>query len=59
MQGKLLGIISVDFNVTGELLIMFCVRQIVEEKKTEKSEAVHQLFIDFKQAYDSVRREVL
>ena len=59
MQGKLLGIISVDFNVTGELLIMFCVRQIVEEKKREKSEAVHQLFIDFKQAYDSVRREVL
>jgi len=58
MQGKLLGIISVDFNVTGKLLIMFCVRQIVK-KKWEQSEAVHQLFIDFKQAYDSVRREVL
>ncbi len=29
------------------------------EKKLEYSEAVHQLFIDFKKAYDSVRREVL
>jgi hypothetical protein len=29
------------------------------EKKWEYNEAVHQLFIDFKKAYDSVRREVL
>jgi hypothetical protein len=29
------------------------------EKKWEYSEVVHQLFIDFKKAYDSVRREVL
>jgi len=29
------------------------------EKKWEYNEAVHQLFIDFKNAYDSVRREVL
>ena len=29
------------------------------EKKWEYREAVHQLFIDFKKAYDSVRREVL
>ena len=28
-------------------------------KKWEYSEPVHQLFIDFKKAYDSVRREVL
>jgi hypothetical protein len=28
----------------------------VGEKKWENSEAVHQLFIDFKKAYDSVRR---
>jgi hypothetical protein len=28
-------------------------------KKWEYSETVHQLFIDFKKAYDSVRREVL
>ena len=38
--------------------IIFCIRQILE-KKWECNEAVHQLFIDFKKAYDSVRREVL
>jgi hypothetical protein len=37
---------------------IFCIRQILE-KKWEYNEAVHQLFIDFKQAYDSVRRGVL
>ena len=31
----------------------------VLEKKWEYKEAVHQLFIDFKKPYDSVRREVL
>ena len=29
------------------------------EKQWEYNEEVHQLFIDFKKAYDSVRREVL
>jgi hypothetical protein len=29
------------------------------EKKWEYNETVHQLFIDYKKAYDSVRREVL
>ena len=37
---------------------IFCIRQILE-KKWEYNEAVHQLFTDFKKAYDSVRREVL
>jgi len=37
---------------------IFCIRQTLE-KKWEYNEAVHQLFIDFKKAYDSVRREVL
>jgi len=37
---------------------MFCIRQILE-KKWEYNEAVHQLIIDFKKAYDSGRREVL
>jgi len=37
---------------------IFCVRQILE-KKLEQYEAVHQLFIDFKKAYDSFRREAL
>jgi hypothetical protein len=36
----------------------FCIRQILE-KKLEYNETVPQLFIDFKKAYDSVRREVL
>jgi len=31
----------------------------IREKKWQYNEAVHQLFIDFKKAYDSVRREVL
>jgi len=36
---------------------IFCIRQILE-KKWEYNE-VHQLFIDFKKTYNSVRREVL
>jgi hypothetical protein len=36
---------------------IFCIRQILE--KNQYKEAVHQLFIDFKKAYDSARREVL
>jgi len=37
---------------------IFSIRQI-PEKKWECNESVLQLFIDFKRAYDSVRREVL
>ena len=37
---------------------VFCIRQILE-KKWDYNEEVHQLFIDFKKAYDSVRKEVL
>jgi hypothetical protein len=37
---------------------VFCIRQILE-KKWEYNETVHQLFIDFKKANHSVRREVL
>jgi hypothetical protein len=37
---------------------IFSIRQIFE-KKWEYNEAVHQLFIYFKKAYDSIRREVL
>jgi len=37
---------------------IFCIRQILEQKR-EYNEEVHQLFINFKKAYDSVRREVL
>ena len=42
-------------STTGHILF---IRQILE-KKWEYNKAVHQLFIDFKKAYDSVRREVL
>ena len=58
MQKKLLGIINVDFDATGQLLIMYPAF-VKYFKKWEYNEAVHQLFIDFKKAYDSVRREVL
>jgi len=37
---------------------IYCIRQILE-KKWKHNEAVNQLFIDFKKAYDSVRREAL
>jgi hypothetical protein len=37
---------------------MFCICQILE-KKWEYNKTVHQLFIDFKKVYGSVRREVL
>jgi hypothetical protein len=37
---------------------IFCILQILE-KKWEYNKAAHQLFIDFKKAYDSFRREVL
>ena len=43
-------------DATGQLLIIY---SAILEKKWEYSEPVHQLFIDFKKAYDSVRREVL
>ena len=38
--------------------MVFGIRQILQ-KIWEYNEAVHQLFIDFKKAYDSVRRELL
>jgi hypothetical protein len=37
---------------------IFCICQILD-KNWECSETVHQLFIDFRKAYDSVRRQVL
>ena len=59
MRRKLLGIINAAFDATGLILIIyFSFRQMLE-KKWEYNEEVHQLFVDFKKAYDSVRREVL
>ena len=66
MQGKLLGIVSVDFHKTGQLLIIYSAfikylkkREREREREREYNVAVHQLFVYFKKAYDSVRREVL
>jgi len=42
---------------TTDHIRVFYIRQILK-KKWEYNEAVHQIFIDFKKAYDSVRREV-
>ena len=52
-------IINVDFDGNRSTIghIFYCIHQILE-KKWEYNEVVHQLFIDFKKAYDSVRREV-
>jgi hypothetical protein len=54
MQMKFLGITGVDFEVIADQI--FYIRQIVE-KKWEYNGTVHQLFIHFKKAHDSVRRE--
>jgi hypothetical protein len=56
---KLLGIISVGFDVTDQLLIrsFAFIRYWRENERTMRK--VHQLFIDLKKAYDSVGREVL
>ena len=45
-------------DATGRLLIIYSA-SAKYWRKWEYSEPVHQLFIDFKKAYDSVRREVL
>jgi hypothetical protein len=53
------GNVSVGFDITDQLLITyFCIRQTLETK-WEYNETVHQLFVNFKKANDSVRREVL
>jgi sorting nexin-29 len=43
-------------DCTGNHIL--CIRQILQ-KKWENSDAVYQLFVDFKKAYDSIRRKVL
>ena len=47
------------FDATGRLLIIYSAFAKHLKKKWEYNEPVHQLFTDFKKAYDSVRREVL
>jgi len=57
MQMKLLWI-NVDFDTTGQQLIIYSAF-VKYLKKWDYNEALHQLFVDLKKAYDSVRREVL
>ena len=59
MQRKSLGTINVDFDVTGQIAIIHSVFVEYLRKKWEYNEAVHQLFIDFIQAYDSVSRSCI
>jgi hypothetical protein len=53
----ILGIISVGSVVTTTTDEILYIRQMLE-KKWEYNSAVHQLFVDLKKAYDSVKREV-
>ena len=54
-----MGIINVGSDATGRLLIIYSAFVKYLKKKWEYHEAVHQLFIDFKKAYDSVKRVAL
>jgi hypothetical protein len=56
---KLLGTINVGFDVTDKILNRYFAFVRYWGKKWGYNEAVHQLFIDFKETYDSVRWEVL
>jgi hypothetical protein len=56
MYRKLLGNITVGFDVTDQVQIFFFFALVrYWRKKWVYSETVHQLFIDFKKAYDSFR----
>ena len=48
-----------DFDATSQLLIIYFVFIKYLRKKWEYNEMVHQLIIEFKKGYDSVRREIL
>ena len=50
-----MGVIEIDFDATDQLLIIFCIRQILD-KKWEYNGTVHPPCIDVKKAYDSVRK---
>jgi negative regulator of genetic competence, sporulation and motility len=58
MSMKLLGIIRVGSIIKDLLLMRFSTLASTTEI-WEYNGTVHQLFIDFKKAYDSVKREVL
>jgi hypothetical protein len=56
---KLFGINQCGFHRNRSTMDqIFYIRQILQ-KKREYNGTVHQIFIDFKKAYDSVTKEVL
>jgi hypothetical protein len=55
---KLLGIISVAIDIIDHLLIIL-LPFVRYWRRNGSTVRVHQLFVGFKKAYDSVRREVL
>jgi hypothetical protein len=60
MQRKLLGIISVDFDAIVRLLIICsAVDKYLRNNGNTTKQFISSLYIDFKKAYDLVRREVL
>ena len=55
-----MGIINGDSDTTGQLLIIyFAFVKYCRKNGNTMKQCISQLFIDFKKAYDSVRREVL
>ena len=56
-----MGIITVDFDATGQLRITYILHSSNPwgGNKRKYNEAVHQLFMNFKQVHDSVKKEVL
>jgi hypothetical protein len=48
-----------DFDITSQLLIIYCAFVRYLRKKCEYNEAMHKQSTDFKKAYDSLRWEAL
>jgi len=59
MQYSSLNVISIRKGHFGDHQVWILTEDINYCKKCEFNGRVHQLFIDFEKAYDSVRREVL
>jgi hypothetical protein len=59
MQTKLLTIISVDFDMTDQLLIVYCTFVRYCKKNGSTMGQYTSYFVNFKKAYDSVSKKVL
>jgi len=47
-----------DSDIINQLVLIFCIQKILE-KEWEYNGTVHLVFINFKKAYNPLRREVL